>query len=523
MSEVSESEMIEAIEAAHVAIKAHCKMQEELAAEVGDKSKKKSYSHETHDDALKARIIEATYDKYYKIAKQGLAKADRKEAFGAVRTELNATFSEEELSENGWMIDQYVKSSQKKAIRDLVLNDGQRLDNRKTTEIRPISGEVDYLPMTHGSAIFTRGETQSLTTLTLGSKLDQQKIDSPMVERTERFLLHYNFPPFSTGEARPLRGVSRREVGHGNLALRAIKPVLPSIEECPYTIRLVSEILESNGSSSMATVCAGIMALMDGGVPIKSPVSGIAMGLISDEETGKYAILSDILGDEDHLGDMDFKVTGTAKGITACQMDIKVKGLSMDLLKDALNQAKEGRAHILGEILKVISDAKDDYKPHAPRIVSIEIPTDCIGAIIGPGGKIIQEIQAETETNISIDEVDGKGIVEISSANKGGLDAAEKRVRQIAFPPTIEIGAEYEGKIKTVVPYGAFVEILPGQDGLLHVSEYDWTRVENSADVFKEGELIKFKVTGRDPKSGKVKLSRKALMPRPERKENAEN
>jgi polyribonucleotide nucleotidyltransferase len=273
----------------------------------------------------------------------------------------------------------------------------------------------------------------------------------------------------------------------------------------------------------MATVCAGIMALMDGGVPIKSPVSGIAMGLISDEETGKYAILSDILGDEDHLGDMDFKVTGTAKGITACQMDIKVKGLSMDLLKDALNQAKEGRAHILGEILKVISDAKGDYKPHAPRIVSIEIPTDCIGAIIGPGGKIIQEIQAETETNISIDEVDGKGIVEISSANKDGLDAAEKRVRQIAFPPTIEVGAEYEGKIKTVVPYGAFVEILPGQDGLLHISEYDWTRVENSADVFKEGELIKFKVTGRDPKSGKVKLSRKALMPRPERKENAEN
>jgi polyribonucleotide nucleotidyltransferase len=523
MSEVSESEMIEAIEAAHVAIKAHCKMQEELAAEVGDKSKKKSYSHETHDDALKARIIEATYDKYYKIAKQGLAKADRKEAFGAVRTELNATFSEEELSENAWMIDQYVKSSQKKAIRDLVLNDGQRLDNRKTTEIRPISGEVDYLPMTHGSAIFTRGETQSLTTLTLGSKLDQQKIDSPMVERTERFLLHYNFPPFSTGEARPLRGVSRREVGHGNLALRAIKPVLPSIEECPYTIRLVSEILESNGSSSMATVCAGIMALMDGGVPIKSPVSGIAMGLISDEETGKYAILSDILGDEDHLGDMDFKVTGTAKGITACQMDIKVKGLSMDLLKDALNQAKEGRAHILGEILKVISDAKGDYKPHAPRIVSIEIPTDCIGAIIGPGGKIIQEIQAETETNISIDEVDGKGIVEISSANKDGLDAAEKRVRQIAFPPTIEIGAEYEGKIKTVVPYGAFVEILPGQDGLLHISEYDWTRVENSADVLKEGELIKFKVTGRDPKSGKVKLSRKVLMPRPERKESSEN
>lgn len=519
MSEVSEEEMIEAIEAAHMAIKIHCKAQADLAEMVGDKSIKKEYSHEVHDEELKAKIIDATYSKFYDAAKQGLAKVERKEAYSAIREEFEATLSEEELEEKAWMIGQYIKASQKKATRDLVLNDGQRLDKRKTTDIRPIWGEVDYLPMTHGSAIFTRGETQSLTTLTLGSKLDQQTIDSPLVERSDRFLLHYNFPPFSTGEARMLRGVSRREVGHGNLALRAIKPVLPAIEDCPYTIRLVSEILESNGSSSMATVCAGIMALMDGGVPIKAPVSGIAMGLISDEETGKYAILSDILGDEDHLGDMDFKVTGTDKGITACQMDIKIKGLSMDLLKEALGQAKQGREHILGEILKVISTANDDYKPHAPRIVSIEIPTDTIGAIIGPGGKIIQEIQAETETNISIDEVDGKGIVEISSANKDGLDAAEKRVRQIAFPPQIEIGAEYEGKIKTVVPYGAFVEILPGQDGLLHISEYDWTRVENSADVFKEGEMIKFKVTGRDPKTGKVKLSRKALLPRPERKE----
>ena len=375
---------------------------------------------------------------------------------------------------------------------------------------------MDYLPGCHGSSIFTRGETQSLTTLTLGTKLDEQLIDGALVRKNEKFLLHYNFPPFSTGEERPLRGTSRREVGHGNLALRALKPVLPPVEVCPYTIRLVSEILESNGSSSMATVCAGTLALMDGGVKIKAPVSGIAMGLITDLESGKYAILSDILGDEDHLGDMDFKVTGTAEGITACQMDIKIKGLSFDQLREALEQAREGRHHIRKAMLTEISEPREDYKDHAPRIVSLEVPGDSIGAIIGPGGKIIQEIQAETETNISIEDVDGKGIVEIAASDKAAIDAALTRIKQIAFPPTVEIGEEYEGKVKTIMPYGAFVEVLPGQDGLLHVSELDWKRVENVEDILKEGEMVKFKVVGRDPKTGKIKLSRKVLLPKPE-------
>jgi polyribonucleotide nucleotidyltransferase len=342
-----------------------------------------------------------------------------------------------------------------------------------------------------------------LTTLTLGTKLDEQLIDGALVRKTEKFLLHYNFPPFSTGEERPLRGTSRREVGHGNLALRALKPVLPPVDQCPYTIRLVSEILESNGSSSMATVCAGTLALMDGGVQIKAPVSGIAMGLITDVESGKYAILSDILGDEDHLGDMDFKVTGTAEGITACQMDIKIKGLSFDQLREALEQARVGRHHIREAMLTEIAEPRSDYKDHAPRIVSLEVPGDSIGAIIGPGGKIIQEIQADTETTISIEDVDGKGIVEIAASDKAAIDAALARIKQIAFPPTVEIGEEYEGKVKTIMPYGAFVEVLPGQDGLLHVSELDWKRVENVEDVLKEGELVKFKVVGRDPKTGK--------------------
>jgi len=401
-------------------------------------------------------------------------------------------------------------------VRDLILNEGLRLDGRKTTEIRPIWTEVDYLPGCHGSSIFTRGETQSLTTLTLGTKLDEQLIDGALVRKTEKFLLHYNFPPFSTGEERPLRGTSRREVGHGNLALRALKPVLPPVDQCPYTIRLVSEILESNGSSSMATVCAGTLALMDGGVQIKAPVSGIAMGLITDVESGKYAILSDILGDEDHLGDMDFKVTGTAEGITACQMDIKIKGLSFDQLREALEQARVGRHHIREAMLTEIAEPRSDYKDHAPRIVSLEVPGDSIGAIIGPGGKIIQEIQADTETTISIEDVDGKGIVEIAASDKAAIDAALARIKQIAFPPTVEIGEEYEGKVKTIMPYGAFVEVLPGQDGLLHVSELDWKRVENVEDVLKEGELVKFKVVGRDPKTGKIKLSRKVLLPKPE-------
>jgi polyribonucleotide nucleotidyltransferase len=371
------------------------------------------------------------------------------------------------------------------------------------------------LPGTHGSSIFTRGETQSLTTLTLGSKLDEQTIDGALVQGTETFMLHYNFPPFSTGEAYPIRGTSRREIGHGNLALRALKNMIPSSPENPYTVRLVSDILESNGSSSMATVCAGTLALMDGGVQIKSPVSGIAMGLITDSETGKYAVLSDILGDEDHLGDMDFKVTGTKNGITACQMDIKIEGLSFEVLKKALYQARDGRAHILGEMLKTLDAPRPDYKPHAPRIISFIIPKDMIGAIIGPGGKIIQDIQATTNTEIVIEEVEGGGKVDIVSKNKADIDAAEKRIRDIAFPPVAEVGQEYEGKVKSIMPYGAFVEVVPGTDGLLHISELLWERVDKVEDVLKEGDMVKFKVTGKDPKTGKLKLSRKVLLEKP--------
>ena len=387
----------------------------------------------------------------------------------------------------------------------------------RDSTIRPIWSEVDYLPGTHGSAIFTRGETQSLTTLTLGTKLDEQLIDGVSEVRYDKFLLHYNFPPFSTGEARPIRSTGRREIGHGNLALRALKPVLPKSEVCPYSIRIVSDILESNGSSSMATVCAGTLALMDGGVPITAPVSGIAMGLITDESTGKYAVLSDILGDEDHLGDMDFKVTGTSKGITACQMDIKIKGLSMQVLTEALDQAKEGRLHILGEITKTLSEPREDYKPHAPRIVSFEIPSDMIGPVIGPGGKVIQEIQKTTGATISIDEKDGKGVVEIASADKASLDAAVNRVKSIVWPPQVEIGEVYEGPVKTIQPFGAFVEILPGVDGLIHVSELEWHRVDDVSKVLKVGDIVKFKVLGRDPKNNKLKLSRKVLLPKPEK------
>jgi len=516
MLEVSEAEMLEAIEVAHSAIKVHCKVQMELAEMVGKAFPKREYNHETHDEALRATVKSALYAKYYEACSNGASKEARKEAFAAIKEEYVATFSAEELAEKKALIGLYSKEALKDAIRNVVLDEGKRLDGRKTTDIRSIWSEVDYLPGTHGSAIFTRGETQSLTTLTLGTKLDQQTIDGALEKRSERFLLHYNFPPFSTGEARPLRGVSRREVGHGNLALRALKPVMPAHEDCPYTIRLVSEILESNGSSSMASVCAGTLALMDGGVPIKAPVSGIAMGLISDAETGKYAVLSDILGDEDHLGDMDFKITGTAAGITACQMDIKVAGLSSQVLKEALDQARVGRLHILDEINKTMSEPAADYKPHAPRIESFEIPTDMIGAIIGPGGKIIQEIQAETETTISIDERDGKGIVEVSASNLSAITAAVNRIKTIVFPPVIEIGEEYEGKVKSIMPYGAFVEIVPGQDGLIHVSELAWERVDKVEDILKEGDLVKFKVVGRDPKTNKIKLSRRILIEKPE-------
>ena len=516
MHEVSEEEMVSAIEAAHAAIKVQCQVQLDMAAEVPSSSPKREYEHEKHDDSLKQAIHDACYQAYYDAAKNAGSKKERGATFKSIKEDFLAGMSDEDKAAKQYMLRDYFKATQKKAIRDLLLNEGIRLDGRGTKDIRPIWCEVDYLPGPHGSSVFTRGETQSLTTLTLGTKDDEQLIDNALVRKTEKFLLHYNFPPFSTGEARPIRGTSRREIGHGNLALRALKPMLPPVDDCPYTIRLVSEILESNGSSSMATVCAGTLALMDGGVPIKRPVSGIAMGLITDKESGKYAVLSDILGDEDHLGDMDFKVTGTSEGITACQMDIKIKGLSFEQLTEALLQAKEGRAHILGEMMKTMDAPREDYKDHAPRIVSFEVPAEAIGPIIGPGGKIINEIQDTTGANVSIEDADGKGIVEVSGDNKQKIDAAVARIRAIAFPPTVEVGEIYEGPVKTVMPYGAFVEIIPGQDGLLHISELEHHRVNQVSDVINEGDIVKFKVTGRDPRSGKLKLSRKVLLPKPE-------
>ena len=517
MNEVSEQEMVDAIAAGHAAIKVHCQAQIDLAAQVEKSKVKREYSHEDSDEELYEAIKAACYQPCYDVAKKGSAKEERSAAFREIKENFFETLPEEK-QEMKHLFGQYFGKVQKSAVRNCMLEERVRLDGRKSTDIRNIWTEVDYLPSTHGSAIFTRGETQSLTTLTLGSKMDEQLIDGALRQGTEKFLLHYNFPPFSTGEARPLRGTSRREVGHGNLALRAIKKVLPKTEDCPYTIRLVSEILESNGSSSMATVCAGTMALMDGGIPITRPVSGIAMGLIMDPDTKKYIILSDILGDEDHLGDMDFKVTGTTKGITACQMDMKIQGLDFAVLTEALMQSKDGRIHILNEMLKTIDAPRADYKDHAPRIVSFNIPNDMIGAVIGPGGKIIQEIQKVTTATISIEELDnGEGRVEVTSDNGTAMKEAVDWVKKIAFPPTVEVGEEYEGKVKSIQAYGAFVEIIPGQDGLLHISELAWERVAKVEDLLKEGDMVKFKVTGRDPKTGKVKLSRKVLLPKPEK------
>lgn len=522
MKEVSEAEMLEGIEKAHEAIKIQCRVQEELAALIEKAQTKREYNHEDKDEDLKKRIQDACYQPCFDITKRNLKKEERKAAYKEVLLNFTSAMSEEELAEKDFLIKKYFHDTHKDAVRDLILNEGMRLDGRKTTDIRPIWCEIDYLPGTHGSAIFTRGETQSLTTLTLGSKMDEQMIDGALTEGTEKFMLHYNFPSFSTGEARPNRGTSRREIGHGNLALRALKAVLPGSPENPYTVRLVSDILESNGSSSMATVCAGTLALMDGGVKISAPVSGIAMGLITDVESGKYAVLSDILGDEDHLGDMDFKITGTAKGITACQMDIKVEGLSFEILSKALNQARDGRLHILDKIIETIAEPRADYKPHAPRIISFDIPRDMIGAVIGPGGKIIQEIQKETNTVIVLEENERGGQVSIVSSNKEEIDAATKRIKNIAFPPSAEVGEEYEGKVKSIMPYGAFVEVVPGVDGLLHVSELEWHKVDKVEDVLKEGQVVRFKVTGKDPKTGKLKLSRKVLLPKPER-ESSQN
>lgn len=516
MKEISEKEMLEAIKFAHEAIKVQCQAINEFVERAG-KGKKREYSHETNDLNLKERIWKATYDKVYAVAKSGNKnKAERAEAFGKIIEEYTATLTEEE-QEKSDLISKYYHDVEREAMRRSILDEGIRLDGRKTTEIRPIWCEVDYLPAAHGSAIFTRGETQSLTTVTLGTKLDHQTIDGAVVHGTTNFMLHYNFPGFSTGEVRPNRGPGRREVGHGNLALRALKNVLP--KNTPYAIRVVSDILESNGSSSMATVCAGTLALMDAGVKITKPVSGIAMGLITDNK-GKYAVLSDILGDEDHLGDMDFKVTGTKDGITACQMDLKVDGLPYEVMEKALAQAKEGRMHILGEITKVIAEPKSDYKEHAPRIVQLVIGKEFIGAVIGPGGKVIQEMQRETGATIVIEEVDNKGVVDIFCENKEGLDAAVQRIKNITAIP--EVGEVYDGKVKSILAFGAFVEFMPGKDGLLHISEVDWKRLENLDGVLKEGDRLKVKLIGTDPKTGKFKLSRKALLPKPEKQDVAQ-
>jgi len=514
MKEISEAEMIEAIKFAHEAIKDQCIVQEELAEMVGT-TKKREYEHEENDEKLKEKVWKETYDKVFKVAEKAIAnKQERGEAFEAVKEKFLEQFTDEdEINES--LIGKYFHDVEKEAIRNLMLDKGIRLDGRKTDEIRPIWSEIDPLPAAHGSAVFTRGETQSLTTVTLGTKLNEKMIDEVLFQGSHKFVLHYNFPPFSTGDARPYRGTGRREIGHGNLAHRALKNMMPEDSENPYAIRVVSDILESNGSSSMATVCAGSLALMDAGIKLKKPVSGIAMGLISDVKSKKYAILSDILGDEDHLGDMDFKVTGTRDGITATQMDIKVDGLPYEVLAEALGQAREGRLHILDKMAETISEPKENLKPHAPRISQITIPKDMIGAIIGPGGKVIQEIQSETGTTIIVEEIDDTGVVDVFADNEEAINEALKRINNIVAVP--EIGAVYKGKVKTIVPFGAFVEILPGKDGLLHISEIEWRRLKTVDEVLSEGDEVEVKLIDVDKRTGKVKLSRKILLPRPER------
>ncbi len=513
MKEVSEADMLESIRFAHEAIKKQCVAQMELAELVG-KTVKRTYCHERNDEELREKVWKNTYDSVYEIAKATTAKHERSDNFAAVLNEFKATLPAEVVSENKSILERYFHDVLKEAMRRMIIDEGLRLDGRDTKTIRPIWSEVGYLPSAHGSAVFTRGETQSITTVTLGTRLDEKQIDEVLNKGTEQFVLHYNFPPFSTGDARASRGLSRREIGHGNLAFRALKSMVPMNPENPYAVRVVSDILESNGSSSMATVCAGTLALMDAGVKIKRPVSGIAMGLIADKKTGKFAVLSDILGDEDHLGDMDFKVTGTENGITATQMDIKVDGLSYEILTEALDQARVGRLHILGKILETLEAPREDYKPHVPRIEQIIIPKEFIGAIIGPGGKIIQEIQKETNTTITITEVDNKGIVDIFSEDRDGLMAAAQKIKSIVAVP--EEGGIYRGKVKSILQFGAFVEILPGKDGLLHISEIDHNRVERVEDVLKEGDIIDVKLIEVDRKTGKLKLSRKALLPKPE-------
>ena len=514
--EISEEEMLDAIAFGHEAIKDQIKAQIALAEAVG-KKETRSYDEEDKDDSLESQIHKSTYQKYYDIAKKGLSKSERSEQFSEIKEESKASFSEEDLEEKGDLISKYNNSAQKKAVRDLVLEEGIRLDGRKTTDIRPIWCEVDYLPSTHGSAIFTRGETQALATTTLGTSREANMIDSPSHQGEETFYLHYNFPPFCTGEARPLRGTSRREVGHGNLAQRALKKVIP--DNCPYTVRIVSEVLESNGSSSMATVCAGTMSLMDAGVQIKKPVSGIAMGLISDGE--RFAVLSDILGDEDHLGDMDFKVTGTADGITACQMDIKIKGLRFDIMTQALNQARDGRLHILNSLIETISSPNEDVKAHAPKMITRRIPNEYIGALIGPGGKVIQELQKESGCTIVVNEdpVTEEGIIEILGTSPEGIIMVEAKIDSITFKP--KVGNTYEVKVIKMLDFGAVVEYTeaPGNEVLLHVSELAWERTENVSDIVNMGDVLDVKYFGKDPRTRKEKVSRKALIPKPDKKD----
>ncbi len=516
MKEISEEEMVEAIKFAHEHIKNQIDAQMRLADAFGRKEVRE-YETEGNEDAdLEKKVHDMAYDKVYAVAKAGSSKHERGAAFSEIKEEIKATFSEEELEEFGDLVSDYYRKTEKAAIRDLTLNEGMRLDGRKTDEIRPIWCEVDYLPSTHGSSIFTRGETQALATVTLGTSREANQIDMPSYEGEETFYLHYNFPPFCTGEARPIRGTSRREIGHGNLAQRALKGMIP--EDCPYTVRVVSEVLESNGSSSMATVCSGTMALMDAGVQLKKPVSGIAMGLISDADSGKYAVLSDILGDEDHLGDMDFKVTGTADGITACQMDIKVKGLSYEILVKALKQAADGRLHILEKLTDTISAPNADVKSHAPKMVTVKIPNEYIGALIGPGGKVIQELQKETDTTIVINEdpETEEGIVEILGTGQEGIDAVLAKIDSITFKP--EVGSVYEVKVIKILDFGAVVEYVeaPGNEVLLHISELAWDRTDNVTDVVNMGDVIDVKYFGIDKRTRKEKVSKKALEPKPE-------
>ncbi len=515
MGEISEEEMVEAIKFAHEAIKVQCAAQVRLAEAVG-KKETREYEQAVEDEALQKKIHDMAYDKVYEVAKAGSSKKERSEAFANIKEEIKAAFSEEELEEIGGLVSKYYHKAEKEAVRNLTLEEGLRLDGRKTTDIRPIWCEVDYLPSVHGSSIFTRGETQALATVTLGTSREANQIDMPSYEGEETFYLHYNFPPFSTGEARPIRGTSRREVGHGNLAQRALKGMIPA--DCPYTVRVVSEVLESNGSSSMATVCSGTMALMDAGIQLKKPVSGIAMGLITDTESGKYAVLSDILGDEDHLGDMDFKVTGTADGITACQMDIKVKGLSYEILVKALMQAKDGRLHILEKLIDTIAAPRPEVKPYAPKIITRIIPGEFIGALIGKGGEVIQDLQKKSKTTIVINEDPDteEGIVEILGTDQDGIDMVLAKIDSLMFKP--EVGSVYEVKVIKMLEFGAVVEYTeaPGNEVLLHVSELAWERTENVSDVVNMGDVFDVKYLGIDPRTKKEKVSRKALLPKPE-------